>query len=720
MKAMFILPALVLALACCTRSNAAQSAPAAAAPKPPREVPAAQLEVAEVIYKGGLQNGWMDFGWSTRKLAQGGPARIDMSEYGGWIIARPGTEPKFGGVSFKVRGQSPGSKLMVLLKSNDTQMPTVELVAEHIVEEKGGWKRIFVPMSELNPDNTRFDQVVIMGGGGKAPDVEIDEVSLTKANPAQLAGARKATVETRKADVTIDCGAEPRKISPYIYGIAFDPQTISQSHWTRLGSTIRRWGGNPSSRYNWKLGNAWNTANDWYFRNVNYTSDRNYSWRQFFDDNEANGLHSAITLPMIGWVASDTTTYGFPVARFGAQRAMDPGSGLGGDGHAPDGTPLTPASPTLTSVEAKPDFVADWVKAIRAADGADRSATIYILDNEPMIWSTTHRDVHPTPLTYDELWERTVAYGTAVRKADPGALIAGPAEWGWTNYFYSDADVRAGVRGRPDRRMHGDVPLIEWYLQQARRHEEKTGTRLLDLLDLHYYPQAEGVAEMSRVDRGTNEKRLRSTRSLWDPTYTDESWIEEKVRLIPRMQEWVEKHYPGLGTMIGEYKFGGERHMSGGLAQAEALGRFGQFGLTAAFYWTYPVADSPVYWAFRAYRNYDGKGARFGDLSLPTKSSLGESGPVSVFASRDPQSRKLVLVALNLDGDRIADTHFDLSRCGRAQPARVFQYSGEPGGLQPVDPAPMKDRKLQQPLPPWSISVLEVDLGVATEGGGAR
>ena len=717
---MSVLPVLVLSLACCTQGNAAQSTPESTVPKQTRTVPAAQLQVAEVIYKGGFQNGWMDFGWSTRKLAAGGSARIDMSDYGGWILARPGTEPKYGGVSFSMRVKDPKGKLILFLKSNDIHLPRVDLTSEYVVEEKDGRKRVFVPMSELNPDNSRFDQVVIMGGAGKLPEVEIDEVALTTPNPAQLTGKRTATAEVRTVEVTIDCGAEPRKISPYIYGIAFDPQTISQSHWTRLGATARRWGGNPSSRYNWKLGNAWNTASDWYFRNVNYTSDRAYSWRHYLAENEANGLHSAITLPMLGWVAKDTGTYGFPVARFGAQRAVDPGSGEGGDGHAPDGTPLVPAPPTLTSVEARPEFIAEWVKAIRTADGDDRSATIYILDNEPMIWSTTHRDVHPTPLTFDELWDRTVRYATAVREADPGALIAGPAEWGWTNYFYSDADVRAGVRERPDRRMHGDVPLVEWYLQQARKHEEKTGTRLLDLLDLHFYPQAEGVAELSRVDRVTNETRLRSTRSLWDPTYTDESWIDEKVRLIPRMQEWIAKHYPGLGTMIGEYKFGGERHMSGGLAQAEALGRFGQFGLTAAFYWTYPADNSPVYWAFRAYRNYDGKGAKFGPLSLPVKSSLGESGPVSVFASRDELNRKLVLVALNLDGDRIADTRFTLSRCAGAKPSRVFQYAGDPSGLKPVEAAAMKQGKLQHPLPPWSISVLEVDLGVAAEGGGIR
>ena len=43
----------------------------------------------------------------------------------------------------------------------------------------------------------------------------------------------------------------------------------------------------------------------------------------------------------------------------------------------------------------------------------------YILDNEPNLWSTTHRDVHPDPVTYDELLAKTIAYGTAIREAGP-------------------------------------------------------------------------------------------------------------------------------------------------------------------------------------------------------------------------------------------------------------------------------------------------------------
>src|SRR5207245_9583981 len=70
--------------------------------------------------------------------------------------------------------------------------------------------------------------------------------------------------------VAVSCqiGPASSRISPLICGVAgADPVTL-----TALGATLNRWGGNPSDRYNWVLGNAWNAGRDWEFRNVNYSN----------------------------------------------------------------------------------------------------------------------------------------------------------------------------------------------------------------------------------------------------------------------------------------------------------------------------------------------------------------------------------------------------------------------------------------------------------------
>src|SRR5262249_34992427 len=151
---------------------------------------------------------------------------------------------------------------------------------------------------------------------------------------------------------------------------------------------------------------------------------------------------------------------------------------------------------------------------------------------------------------------------------------------------------------RPDRRAHGDLPVIAYYLKALADHEKKTGVRVLDVLDLHAYATDPKVYS-DDVDDATQALRLRSTRMLWDGSYVAESWIKQPLRLIPQLHEWVATSYPGLGLSIGEWNFGAGGHISGALATAEALGRFGQNGLLSAFSWVYPPDRSPSQYAFR-------------------------------------------------------------------------------------------------------------------------
>ena len=88
------------------------------------------------------------------------------------------------------------------------------------------------------------------------------------------------------------------------------------------------------------------------------------------------------------------------------------------------------------------------------------SVKYWVLDNEPMLWNSTHRDLHPDPVSYEELWERTVRYAEAIKRVDPTAKVAGSAALGWTDLFFS-AERRGRrpllVSARSSRR-HGREP----------------------------------------------------------------------------------------------------------------------------------------------------------------------------------------------------------------------------------------------------------------------
>jgi hypothetical protein len=669
----------------------------AAAPEAAASVRAlVELTAAEIAYDGKLGAGWDDWGWGPHELG-GGPARIAFEGYGGIIFHHAELRWQYGGVSFRYKAPEEFADfLQVSLRWQgvpDDSFPVVPVKPQHVAELPDGWREVLVDWQELNPGQRAFDRLMISAFRPvSGTRVQLDRVLFTKPN-----AALPAPIGGRDASLRVICSGPTRPISPLIYGAASD-------EW-KTGMTARRVGGNPASRYNWELG-AWNVGKDWFFENVGQK-------RNLFEDVESEAKlkrQVALTTPILGWIAKDTTSFGFPRSKFPDQRKFDPYKAEAGEGVTPDGKPIRPGPPEQTSIALSPELLGKWIGKLVEADRArgSRAVAMYILDNEPSLWNETHRDVHPDPLGYDELVDVTIKYAEAVRAADPDGLIAGPAEWGWLNYMYSAKDREAGVDKAPDRAAHGGVPLVPWYLRKLQERANATGKRLLDVLDLHFYPAANGVYQgggQPVTDAATNELRLRSTRALWDEGYRDESWINEPIALIPRMRNWVNQNYPGVKLALGEWCFGAENHISGGLATAEALGRFAQKGLDAAFFWGDLKEGNPSYWAFRAFRNFDGKGGRFQDVSMTTH----ESEQVSLFASRDETSTHLVLVVVNRDARSSVKANIELQGCGDVKSSKLYSYSGGPKGLSEAASQSLES-SVSGVLEAYSFSVFDVQV----------
>jgi hypothetical protein len=239
-----------------------------------------------------------------------------------------------------------------------------------------------------------------------------------------------------------------------------------------------------------------------------------------------------------------------------------------------------------------------------------------------------------------------------------------------------------------------------------KRFENMNDVRILDYLDLHYYPQASGVALSPAGSEGTQDLRLRSTRSLWDPTYVDESWIGEPVQLISRMRNWVNQYYPDTKLAITEYNWGALDHINGALAQADVLGIFGREGLDLATLWQSPALDEPGSFAFRMYRNYDGQGGEFGDQRLTVISSDQDS--LSIYGARRSSDGALTLMIINKsDAPLISPLQLYGQNGGTAE---VFQYSE--ANLQAIQQLPnstISNGALTLTYPANSITLLVID-----------
>lgn len=464
-------------------------------------------------------------------------------------------------------------------------------------------------------------------------------------------------------DVHVDVSQNRHPISPNIYG--WNAGASNLTRMSQLKIPTARWGfGNPSTRYNWKTQVA-NRASDYFFENIpgsNGDSD------VYVATAVSKGILPIIPITTIGWIAKGTgKTCSYSVAVYGAQSQSDGDCGNGR--RSSDGAWLT-ADPSVTSFASGSAWSAEWVGHLLG-----KGMHFYQLDNEPGIWNSTHHDVHPNRTTYDEMKSALVSHGSAIKGADPQAQILGPVSWGWTEYFY--LSYLNGSGNNPDHDAHGD--FIPWYLNQAKNYESAQGVRILDYLDLHYYPQNNGIYS-GNVDDVTNAARLKSTRSLWDASYSDPSWIGTPIRLIPRMRDWVGQNYPGTKTAITEYSFGAPDSLAGAITQADVLGIFGREGLDlATLFWT-PQEKNFGENAFSLYRDYDGAGAQFGSVSILASTSGVDT--VTAYAS-EVNAGKVTVVLINKTTAQ-APVHLTLAGVGVGGSGTWRAFAFGQGGSSPL------------------------------------
>ena len=175
------------------------------------------------------------------------------------------------------------------------------------------------------------------------------------------------------------------------------------------------------------------------------------------------------------------------------------------------------------------------------------------------------------------------------------------------------ASTRLEPSARPRRARRHGLPCPGCSTSCTRR-TSRTGKRLLDVFSLHYYPQ--GGEFSNGTDPAMQLRRNRSTRSLWDPNYTDESWINGKVALIPRMKSWVATYYPG--TRSGSPNTtGAPRAISTARPRRPtSAASSAEKGWTWRPAGRHPKPTRPTYKAMKMYRNYDGQKSGFGETSV--------------------------------------------------------------------------------------------------------
>jgi hypothetical protein len=443
----------------------------------------------------------------------------------------------------------------------------------------------------------------------------------------------------RAIDINIDASKGKTPISPYIYG-------VNQDIAPDVKVTARRLGGNRMTGYNWE-NNASNAGSDWQHSSDNWMLDQlNVEINNkeepgklltvFHEQSLTKNAYTLLTLPLAGYVAKDkngpvgqketapSDRWAKVVFKKGKPFTMDPDK-----------------NDDFVYLDEEVNFLVNRYGKANTATGVKG----YALDNEPDIWAGTHPRIHPNKAGAEEYIQKSIEVSEAVKAVDPSAEIFGPASYGFNGFrTFQDAPDYYEARWKYDW-------YLAYYLAKMKEASDRAGYRLLDVLDVHWYPEARGndirICESNGKAEESAEARVQAPRSLWDDKYMETSWICSSgncpIMLIPKLNGMIKKYNPGTKLAFTEYNYGGGYHPSGGVALADVLGIYGKYGVYFATYW---MSEWGAYTlgAFRLYRNYDGKGGVYGDINV--KAGTSDIDKMTVYASLDSGDKSLMHVIL--------------------------------------------------------------------------
>ena len=199
-----------------------------------------------------------------------------------------------------------------------------------------------------------------------------------------------------------------------------------------------------------------------------------------------------LTIPMIGWVA-----------KLGPNRASSPASRSpstapqtgndwqwfpdAGNGVLTNGQNITGNDPNDANVPPNSLFQQGWVQHLVATLGhATRTAACATTSSTTSRASgtRTHRDVHPTGATMDEIRNKILDYAGMIKAVDPRRWSSGRRSGAGaaTSSAATTSSTAAPTAGAsfPTARNHGGMDYLPWLLDQLRQHDATTGQRLLD------------------------------------------------------------------------------------------------------------------------------------------------------------------------------------------------------------------------------------------------
>ncbi len=443
-------------------------------------------------------------------------------------------------------------------------------------------------------------------------------------------------------EIVVDASSERKPISPYIYGRnnslsdnSNNPLSAADWEYYRQAGVrmFREGGGNNSTKYNWRR--KLTSHPDWY-NNV-YDHDWDYAARSLQEN--MTGIRGMWALQLIGFAAA-TKDYNFNDWGYNQSQWWE---GVNNNWAGGGGPVEGDGDPSLYLMDWPPDSTVGILDQWFGNGGLNLDQTIFLywsMDNEVEIWNGTHDDVMPSQISAEAFMEIYFEVAKKAREKFPDIKLVGPVpanEWQW--YNWSNGKITY---------QNESYTWLEYFIKRIADEQTASGVRLLDNLDVHFYPSGNNPEEIVQLHRiwfdetydypGANGVKV-SGPGGWDNRIT-------KEYIFKRCRDWMEEHLGadhGVGLSVSEMGIQSDDPNIVAIWYASTLGVFAdnEVEIFTPWYWTTGMWE--VLHLFSRYSQ---------EISVSSVSDL--ESDVSAYSSVNTNSSLMTIILVNRS---ISETH---------------------------------------------------------------
>lgn len=482
-----------------------------------------------------------------------------------------------------------------------------------------------------------------------------------------------------QVQIQVDVLSGRRTISPYIYGrnnsLSDDPANpVSAANWQLYKDAglnfFRENGGNDLSKYNWRL--KLSSHPDWY-NNV-YPSDWDFAAGSLAQNiPAAQGMWG---FQLIGEAASTNANNFNDWAFNQSQWWTGTAQNLAGGGivNTAGGSQALKNGDTTLYLERWPaDSTTGILNHWFGSGGLGLDPTkiqYWNMDNEVEIWNSTHDDVMPTQPSAETFMQLYFAVAKKARALYPGIKLTGPVspnEWQWFNWNNSTV---TGTDGK-------QYPWLQYFIKRISEEEQRTGIRLLDVIDLHFYPSSSTATDIVQYHRVFFDSTyafpeangVKVVNGSWDNSIQ----IED---VFGRAQNWLNQYMgPGNGVSFAVSETGLQiQNDPNALAvwYASTMGEFMKHNVAYFSPWSWDVG---MWEALHLYSRYN----RANSIQATSSDELN----VSAYATANNNNDSLTVVLVNRSASQSKTVTLNFSNfLPSSQPAQALTLSNLPVGTE--------------------------------------